>query len=82
MRYDFHWDAAKAQPNLAKHGVPFELALAIFADPLRSRVRKVDFFAVARSVRQTRVFRSADERQSLDVGSMRRLPLAHFTPKI
>jgi uncharacterized DUF497 family protein len=34
MRYDFEWDAAKARTNLAKHGVPFELALAIFADPL------------------------------------------------
>ena len=34
MRYDFEWDAAKARTNLVKHGVPFELALAIFADPL------------------------------------------------
>jgi uncharacterized DUF497 family protein len=34
MRYDFEWDPAKAQTNLAKHGVPFELALSIFADPL------------------------------------------------
>ncbi len=34
MRYDVEWDAAKARTNLAKHGVPFELALTIFADPL------------------------------------------------
>lgn len=34
MRYDFVWDPAKARKNLAKHGVPFEIAVAIFEDPL------------------------------------------------
>lgn len=29
----FEWDDNKAAANLAKHGLPFEEALAIFADP-------------------------------------------------
>ncbi|MBV5299761.1 MAG: BrnT family toxin [Rhodoferax sp.] len=29
----FVWDAAKAQKNLRKHGVRFEEAAAVFADP-------------------------------------------------
>lgn len=31
---EFEWDAAKARENLKKHGVPFEEALTVFADPL------------------------------------------------
>ncbi|MCB2264469.1 MAG: BrnT family toxin [Candidatus Thiosymbion ectosymbiont of Robbea hypermnestra] len=30
----FVWDAAKAEVNLAKHGVRFEEAASVFADPL------------------------------------------------
>jgi len=30
----FEWDDAKAQANLAKHGVPYEEAASIFGDPL------------------------------------------------
>lgn len=30
----FEWDSAKAQSNLAKHGVSFEEAASVFADPL------------------------------------------------
>jgi uncharacterized DUF497 family protein len=30
---EFEWDDAKAADNLAKHGVPFEDARAIFKDP-------------------------------------------------
>jgi len=29
----FEWDAAKAESNLRKHGVGFELAMRAFADP-------------------------------------------------
>ncbi|MDK7587471.1 BrnT family toxin [Alcaligenes faecalis subsp. phenolicus] len=29
----FEWDAAKAATNLRKHGVSFEVALRVFADP-------------------------------------------------
>lgn len=31
---EFEWDDAKAAANAAKHGVPFELAKAVFNDPL------------------------------------------------
>jgi len=30
---DFEWDAKKAQKNLEKHGVSFEIAAAVFIDP-------------------------------------------------
>jgi len=30
----FEWDDAKAQANLAKHGVSFEEAASVFGDPL------------------------------------------------
>lgn len=29
----FEWDAAKASSNLRKHGVSFEVAMRVFADP-------------------------------------------------
>jgi uncharacterized DUF497 family protein len=31
---EFEWDATKARENLNKHGVAFEEALTVFADPL------------------------------------------------
>ena len=31
---DFEWDQLKAERNLAKHGVSFEEAATVFADPL------------------------------------------------
>lgn len=34
MSIRFEWDAAKAAANLHKHGVSFELAMRVFADPL------------------------------------------------
>ena len=34
MRFEFDWDPAKAQSNRAKHGVSFEQAMGVFADPL------------------------------------------------
>jgi len=34
MRVRFEWDAAKAAGNLRKHGVSFETAMRVFADPL------------------------------------------------
>ncbi len=30
---DFEWDAAKAGANQARHGISFEEAIAVFADP-------------------------------------------------
>jgi uncharacterized DUF497 family protein len=32
--YEFEWDPAKAASNLLKHGVSFEEAVTVFADPL------------------------------------------------
>ena len=31
----FEWDAAKAAANLAKHGISFDQAIAVFNDPHR-----------------------------------------------
>ena len=36
---NFDWDEAKAETNLLKHGVSFEEAMTVFADPLY-----VDFY--------------------------------------
>ena len=33
MEVLFEWDAAKAESNLAKHGVPFPVATQVFQDP-------------------------------------------------
>lgn len=30
----FEWDAAKAEANLRKHGISFELAVQVFTDPM------------------------------------------------
>ena len=37
---DFEWDAEKAQKNLEKHGVRFEIASAVFIDP--DRITAID----------------------------------------
>lgn len=43
MHLSFEWDAAKAAANLRKHGVSFELAARVFADPLaRSHQDRVE----------------------------------------
>ena len=34
MDPEFEWDAAKAERNARKHGIGFEEALTVFADPL------------------------------------------------
>ena len=34
MGYQFEWDLEKADANLKKHGVSFEEAVTVFADPL------------------------------------------------
>ena len=34
MQVEFDWNPVKAASNLAKHGVSFEEAMAVFADPL------------------------------------------------
>ena len=34
MSLQFEWDPKKAEGNLAKHGLSFEEAITVFADPL------------------------------------------------
>jgi uncharacterized protein len=34
MSYSFEWDPEKARTNFAKHGIHFEEAVSVFADPL------------------------------------------------
>ena len=34
MSLEFEWEPKKAEANLAKHGVSFEEAITVFADPL------------------------------------------------
>jgi uncharacterized DUF497 family protein len=34
MNLEFEWDAAKSEANTKKHGVTFEEALTVFANPL------------------------------------------------
>ena len=49
MRFEFDWDPAKARSNRVKHGVSFEDAMAVFADPLAlSRVDEDQTFAEER----------------------------------
>ena len=38
----FNWDLAKAEENLAKHGVSFEEASTVFRDPLSQTGRDPD----------------------------------------
>lgn len=33
MAFDFEWDPVKDRSNLAKHGISFVLATAVFDDP-------------------------------------------------
>lgn len=37
-RIEFDWDPAKANSNQARHGVTFEEAMGVFADPLASSI--------------------------------------------
>ena len=51
---EFEWDARKADANLKKHGIGFEDALTVFADPLAKIFADPDH--------------SADERRELIIG--------------
>lgn len=42
MRIDFDWDPAKAAANAAKHGVRFEEAMSVLADPLAISIYDTD----------------------------------------
>lgn len=66
---EFEWDARKAQENLKNHGVAFEEALTVFADPLANIFDDPDH--------------SAEERRELIIGhSVRqRLLIVSFTDR-
>jgi len=42
MRFVFDWDPNKAKLNLAKHGVSFDDAMTVFADPLALTIFDTD----------------------------------------
>ena len=42
FRFEFTWDAAKDQANLAKHGVTFDQASTVFSDPLAQTIYDPD----------------------------------------
>jgi uncharacterized DUF497 family protein len=54
MALQFEWDSAKALANLRKHGVSFEEATTVFADPLSLTISDPDH--------------STDEAHFLDLG--------------
>ncbi len=57
----FEWDAAKAEANLRKHGVSFEEAATVFADPKLLRVFDLEH--------------SADEDREIVIGFSEKLRL-------
>jgi uncharacterized DUF497 family protein len=66
---EFEWDAQKAEENLRKHGVAFQEALTVFADPLANIFDDPDH--------------SAGERRELIIGhsSAQRLLIVSFTER-
>lgn len=70
MSFEFEWDPAKAEDNWKKHGVAFEEALTVFADPLARIFDDPDH--------------SADETREIIVGHSEkpRLLLVYFTERV
>ena len=66
---DFAWQASKAEANFGKHGVRFEEALTVFADPLARIFDDPDH--------------SADEAREIIVGhsARQRLLIVSFTER-
>ena len=69
MTPEFEWDARKAEANLKNHGVSFEEALTVFADPLGNIFDDFDH--------------STDERRELLIGhsTEHRLLVVSFTER-
>lgn len=69
MAPKFEWDAQKAQDNVKKHGVGFDEALTVFADPLANIFDDPDH--------------SSDERRELIIGhsAAQRLLIVSFTER-
>ncbi len=66
---EFEWDAQKAAENLRSHGVTFDEAVTVFADPLANIFDDPDH--------------SGDERRELIIGhsAERRLMVVSFTER-
>lgn len=76
----FSWDARKVQANYEKHGVAFEGAATVFADPAG-----LDWKDPAHSRqerRYKRLGRSVTSRILLIVYTVRRLPHGHETIRV
>lgn len=69
MSFEFEWDPAKAEANRKRHGVTFEEALTVFADPLARIFDDQDH--------------SADEKREIIIGHSvkQRLLLVCFTER-
>ena len=69
MAPEFEWDAQKAKENVKNHGVGFEEALTVFADPLANIFEDPDH--------------SDDERRELMIGhsASQRLVIVSFTER-
>ena len=69
MTPEFEWDAQKAEENLKNHGVAFDEALTVFADPLANIFEDPDH--------------SDDERRELIIGQStdQRLLIVCFTDR-
>jgi uncharacterized DUF497 family protein len=55
VKVSFEWDEEKAHANLRKHGISFDEAATVFADPFSMTIPDPDH--------------SLDEQRSIDVGS-------------
>src|SRR5438128_958798 len=69
MAPEFEWDAQKGTENIKKHGVAFDEALTVFADPLANIFDDPDH--------------SAEERRELIIGhsAKQRLLIVSFTER-
>jgi uncharacterized DUF497 family protein len=69
MALSFEWDPGKAEDNIRKHGVPFDEAMTVFADPLATTIFDPDH--------------SDDEDRYLSLGmsSANRLLVVSFTDR-
>jgi uncharacterized DUF497 family protein len=81
---EFEWDTAKAESNLAKHGVSFAEAMTVFADPLEVTISDPDhsesefrFVSVARSESGRLLVVSYTERE----GRIRLISAREATPQ-
>lgn len=76
----FSWDLRKAQVNYEKHGVAFEEAATVFADP--AGLDWEDLAHSRQERRYKRLGRSVTGRMLLIVYTVRRMPHGHETIRV